>query len=92
MIPQMNFVSRSKEAKQPAVASHFIGLLCLSRVLRMLFWFSVFVIEHMYYGGQGYSIVFLCLHWALVVCFQFCQYVVHHRTERVHWMCGVESV
>jgi hypothetical protein len=58
MIPQMNFINNS-EAKQPSVASHFIGLLCVSRALRMMFWFSVFLIEHIYYGGQGFVWTFV---------------------------------
>lgn len=37
MVPQMYFVAHSEEKAGPE-AGHFVGLLCLGRVFRMLFW------------------------------------------------------
>jgi len=47
MIPQMYVIANSTE-KASGTASHFVGLLCLARVFRMLFWAVLFFVQEYY--------------------------------------------
>lgn len=47
MIPQMYLIANSDE-KASSVASHFVGLMCLSRVFRMIFWAFLFFSQEYY--------------------------------------------
>lgn len=49
MVPQMHFIAYSEDKLGPE-ASHFVGLLCLGRMLRMLFWGVISA--HLIYRGD----------------------------------------
>jgi hypothetical protein len=51
MIPQMHLIAHSDD-KASSEASHFVGLLCLGRVLRMMFWMTLFVAQIMMGDGE----------------------------------------
>lgn len=51
MVPQMHLIAHSSD-KASSEASHFVGLLCLGRVFRMMFWITLFVAQIMMSDGS----------------------------------------
>jgi hypothetical protein len=51
MVPQMHLIAHSAD-KASSEASHFVGLLCLGRVFRMMFWITLFVAQIMMSDGS----------------------------------------
>lgn len=47
MVPQMYMIAKATEDADPT-AGHFVGLLCVSRVFRMLFWMLLFFVQQYY--------------------------------------------
>lgn len=55
MVPQMYLIAHSED-KASSEASHFVGLLCLGRVFRMMFWATLLVAQIMSGDNHGHYI------------------------------------
>merc|ERR1712070_1199478 len=47
MVPQMHMIAYNTQLRLTSAASHFVGLLCLGRVLRMAFWGVLLFVQYM---------------------------------------------